>query len=76
MTAYLPNGWLGKGVVVLFRPEGSLKGHLYSWSEGGVFLYVIKADRTRKLFIAGASILYIEMLELKMLEQADEGEAT
>ncbi len=71
MAAYLPKGWLGKRVVVAFGPEGGLKGSLFNWSEGGVFLQVVEADRTRKLFIPWSSIQYIELLE-----QADEGEAT
>ena len=71
MAAYLPKGWLSKQVVVVFRPEGSLKGSLFNSREGGVLLQVAEADRTRKLFIPWSSIRYVELLE-----QADEGDST
>ena len=76
MTAYLPKGWLSKQVVVMFRPEGSLKGSLFSWSEGGVFLHIVEVERTRKLFIPWSSIRYVELLEQADEGETDEGEAT
>ena len=63
MAGYLPRGWLGKQVAVLFNADGSAVGRLHNDSDGGVMLDMVQDQSHRKLFIPWASVRYVELLE-------------
>jgi hypothetical protein len=63
MAEYLPKGWSGKKVAVVFRSEGGLTGSLIDHGEGGVVLQIVEKENTRTLFTPWSSIRYIELLE-------------
>jgi len=67
MATYLPTGWHGKRVAVLFNADGGFEGSLFNDSDGGVMVDIVEDQSARKLFIPWSSVQYVELLE-----QADE----
>ena len=42
MATYLPTGWHGKRVAVLFNADGGSEGSLFNDSDGGVMVDIVE----------------------------------
>ncbi len=64
MAGYLPKGWSGKRVAVLFESEGGrLEGRVTSESAAGVAINVEEGQGVSKRFVPWSALRYVELLE-------------
>ena len=65
MAEYLPTGWRGKRVAVLFNRQdaGGFEATLISDSAGGVTVDYTEGESTRPMFIPWPAVRYVELLE-------------
>ena len=62
---YLPTGWKGKRVVVLFERQGGgrFEATLVNDNEGGVELETAEEQSIRRMFMPWSAVRYVELME-------------
>jgi hypothetical protein len=66
MGKYLPRGWSGKQISILFeqRERGSIDGAtLVNDNDGGVEVEFVEEQATRRVFVPWSAVLYVELME-------------
>jgi hypothetical protein len=65
MPGYLPRGWKGKRVSVLFGREsgGGFDATLVNDNDGGVQVELVEEQAVRRMFIPWSAVRYIELRE-------------
>jgi hypothetical protein len=66
MGRYLPRGWSGKRIGILFeqRERGSIDGAtLVNDNDGGVEVELVEEQVTRRVFVPWSAVLYVELME-------------